>query len=63
MARKVVGVGSVGTRCWIILMLGRDERDPLLLQVKEAGAVGARRARRRQRATTTRASGWSPASG
>jgi len=32
----VVGVGSVGTRCWIILMLGRDERDPLLLQVKEA---------------------------
>jgi len=36
MARKVVGVGSVGTRCWIILLLGRDERDPLLLQVKEA---------------------------
>ena len=36
MARKVVGVGSVGTRCWIILMLGRDERDPLFLQVKEA---------------------------
>jgi uncharacterized protein (DUF2252 family) len=37
MARKVVGVGSVGTRCWVILMLGRDQRDPLLLQVKEAG--------------------------
>lgn len=36
MARKVVGVGSVGTRCWIVLMLGRDERDPLFLQVKEA---------------------------
>ncbi len=35
-ARKVVGVGSVGTRCWIILMVGRDETDPLLLQVKEA---------------------------
>jgi len=35
-ARKVVGVGSVGTRCWIALMLGRDERDPLFLQVKEA---------------------------
>ena len=35
-ARKVVGVGSVGTRCWIILMLGRDESDPLFLQVKEA---------------------------
>jgi hypothetical protein len=29
-------VGSVGTRCWIILMLGRDESDPLFLQVKEA---------------------------
>ncbi len=36
MARKVVGVGSVGTRCWIVLMLGRDEKDPLFLQVKEA---------------------------
>ena len=36
MARKVVGVGSVGTRCWIILMLGRDSDDPLFLQVKEA---------------------------
>ena len=35
-ARKVVGVGSVGTRCWIVLMLGRDETDPLFLQVKEA---------------------------
>ncbi len=38
LARKVVGVGSVGTRCWIILMLGRDESDPLFLQVKEAQA-------------------------
>jgi uncharacterized protein (DUF2252 family) len=37
MARKVVGVGSVGTRCWIILLMGRDEYDPLFLQVKEAG--------------------------
>jgi uncharacterized protein (DUF2252 family) len=36
MARKVVGVGSVGTRCWIVLLLGRDDSDPLLLQVKEA---------------------------
>ena len=36
-ARKVVGVGSVGTRCWIMLMLGRDESDPLFLQIKEAG--------------------------
>ncbi len=36
MARKVVGVGSVGTRAWIVLLLGRDDQDPLLLQVKEA---------------------------
>jgi uncharacterized protein (DUF2252 family) len=36
MARKVVGVGSVGTRCWIVLMRGRDDADPLFLQVKEA---------------------------
>ena len=35
-ARKVVGVGSVGTRAWIVLLLGRDERDPLFLQIKEA---------------------------
>ena len=38
LARKVVGVGSVGTRCWIVLMLGRDKSDPLFLQVKEAEA-------------------------
>ncbi|WP_330262117.1 DUF2252 domain-containing protein [Streptomyces griseorubiginosus] len=36
MARKVVGVGSVGTRCWIVLLLGRDDEDPLFLQAKEA---------------------------
>ena len=36
-ARKVVGVGSVGTRCFILLFLGRDADDPLFLQVKEAG--------------------------
>jgi uncharacterized protein (DUF2252 family) len=36
MARKVVGVGSVGTRCWIVLMFGHDTSDPLFLQVKEA---------------------------
>jgi uncharacterized protein (DUF2252 family) len=35
-ARKVVGVGSVGMRCWIILLLGRDVSDPLFLQLKEA---------------------------
>lgn len=35
-AHKVVGVGSVGTRCWVLLMIGRDLGDPLLLQVKQA---------------------------
>jgi uncharacterized protein (DUF2252 family) len=38
-ARKVVGVGSVGTRCWIVLMLAEDDpMDDLVLQVKEASA-------------------------
>jgi uncharacterized protein (DUF2252 family) len=37
-ARKVVGVGSVGTRAWIALFLGRDGTDPLFLQLKEAEA-------------------------
>jgi uncharacterized protein (DUF2252 family) len=35
-ARKVVGVGSVGTRAWVALFVGRDEDDPMFLQVKEA---------------------------
>ncbi len=61
LARKVVGVGSVGTRAWIALLLGRDDQDPLFLQLKEAEAsvleayVGTS-------ATRTTASGWSPAS-
>jgi uncharacterized protein (DUF2252 family) len=38
MARKVVGVGSVGTRAYIVLLQGRDQHDPLFLQVKEATA-------------------------
>jgi len=38
LARKVVGVGSVGTRAWIVLLLGRDGGDPLFLQAKEAQA-------------------------
>ena len=43
-ARKVVGVGSVGTQCWIVLMLGRDGRDPLFLQLKDGRAKpGSRR--------------------
>ncbi len=37
-ARKVVGVGSVGTRAFIVLLQGRDQQDPLFLQVKEATA-------------------------
>jgi uncharacterized protein (DUF2252 family) len=37
MARRVGGVGSVGTRTWIVLLIGRDSADPLFLQVKQAG--------------------------
>ena len=37
-ARKVVGVGSVGTRAWVVLLVGRSHDDPLLLQLKEADA-------------------------
>lgn len=37
-ARKVVGVGSVGTRAWIVLLRGRDDADPLFLQAKQAEA-------------------------
>ena len=37
MARRVGGVGSVGTRTWIVLLIGRDGDDPLFLQVKQAG--------------------------
>ena len=37
-ARKVVGVGSVGTRAWVVLMIGKDGNDPLFLQIKEAEA-------------------------
>ena len=42
-ARKVVGVGSVGTRCWIALLLGLDGQDPLFLQVKQADASSLER--------------------
>jgi uncharacterized protein (DUF2252 family) len=38
LARKVVGVGSVGTRAWVLLLTGADDRDPLFLQAKEAEA-------------------------
>ena len=62
MARKVVGVGSVGTRAWIILMVGRDGEDPLFLQAKEAQARCSSRTSARA-CTPTTASGWSRASG
>ncbi len=39
-AQKVVGVGSVGTRCYVMLFLGDDANDPLFLQIKEARASG-----------------------
>ena len=42
-ARKVVGVGSVGTRAFIVLLQGRDQEDPLFLQVKEATILRAGR--------------------
>jgi uncharacterized protein (DUF2252 family) len=38
LARKVVGIGSVGTGCYIVLLVGRDGQDPLFLQIKEAQA-------------------------
>ena len=63
LARKVVGVGSVGTRAWIVLMLGRDDGDPLFLQCKEAQASVLEPYVGRERATTTTASGSSRASG
>ena len=56
MARKVVGVGSVGTRAWVVLMMGRDGQDPLFLQAKEADAsvlepyAGQKRVRQSRRA-------------
>jgi uncharacterized protein (DUF2252 family) len=43
LARKVVGVGSVGTQCWVILLLGRDRSDALVLQAKEASSSALER--------------------
>ncbi len=59
-ALKVVGVGSVGTRCFVIILEGRDEDDPLILQAQGGHGLGARGARRGQPATPTTASAsWS----
>ena len=60
-ARKVVGVGSVGRRAWIALLTGRDENDPLVIQVKEAesrswSATGGRAASRAMASAWWRAS-------
>ena len=54
-ARKVVGVGSVGTRCYILLLVGRDDDDPLFLQVKEAQASVLERVPRPERVPATTA--------
>lgn len=56
-ARKVVGVGSVGTRCWIILLTGRDGRDPLFLQARRPPHRCSLRTSV-PASTAARASGW-----
>ena len=58
----MVGVGSVGTRAWIALFVGRDEGDPLFLQVKEAQTSVLEPYAAREPSIPTRASGWSRAS-
>ena len=61
-ARKVVGVGSVGTRAWILLLVGRGQRRPAVPPGQGGRGVGARGVRRARAATPTTASGWWPAS-
>ena len=61
-ALKVVGVGSVGTRCFVLVLEGRDENDPLILQAKEATASVLEPYRRRRAGTPTMPSGSSSAS-
>ena len=63
LARKVVGVGSVGTRCWVALLVGRDDKDPLFLQVKEAEASVLERHLRRKASTPSTGSASSRGSG
>ena len=58
MARKVVGVGSVGTRAWVFLMMGVDERRPADPAGQRGPALGARALRRPRAPTATTASGW-----
>ncbi len=59
----MVGVGSVGTRCWVALFVGRDHGDPLFLQIKEAEAAVGEPFLGAERVRPPRASGWSRASG
>ena len=53
MARKVVGVGSVGTRCYVALLQGKDHDDVLFLQIKQADAPCWNRTCNRAAMTTT----------
>ena len=58
-ARKVVGVGSVGTSCWVILLQGVDNDDPLFLQVKQAQpSVLAPYVSSQARRSTTKGGAW-----
>ena len=61
-ARKVVGVGSVGTEAFMILLMGDRDDDPLFLQVKEANTSVLAPLRRATARTSTRASAWCRAS-
>ena len=63
MARRVGGVGSVGTRTWIVLLTGRDDDDPLFLQVKQAGPSVLERYAGRPGGAPTTGSASSRASG
>ena len=63
LARKVVGVGSVGTRAFIVLLQGRDAQDPLFLQIKEATASVLEPPRAAEAGTGSTASGWCRGSG
>ena len=63
MARKVVGVGSVGTRCWIVLLLGRDTERPAVPAGQGSGGVGAQPLRRRQQVRQPGPARRAPASG
>ena len=62
-ARKVVGVGSVGTRAFIVLLQGRDAQDPLFLQVKEATASVLEDSPAVRAGTGSMVSGWCRGSG